>query len=108
MQARRRELSFSIAEKRTSQMAGALRVKASAIGGQPPRPIADAATGPSPGKPRPHLPKPPESTPARCRSLSVAPSSEERLFRESADRCCLNKTAAYLCADRTRSRLKSK
>src|SRR6266853_366259 len=61
---------------------------------QPLRPIADAATDPLLDKLRPHLRKPVELTPARCPILSAAPSSKEQLARESADRCCPNKTAA--------------
>src|SRR5947209_12446581 len=90
MQARGRELSFSIAERTISPRVGALLVKASAIGGQFPRPIADAATDPLPDKLRPHLPKPVEPTPARCRVLCVARSSKEQRARESAGRCCPN------------------
>src|SRR5436190_18420372 len=74
MQARGRELSFSLAERTTSPTPGVLPVKASVIGGQFPRPIADAAPGPLLDKLRPHLPKPVELAPVRCR---VPSRSEE-------------------------------
>src|SRR6266487_4642394 len=88
MPARGRELSFSIAEKTASPTAEALPLKASAIGGQLPRPTAAALPDLSPDRLRPFPPTPAERAPARCPTLSAARSLTEQFARGFADRCC--------------------